>query len=70
MGGLRLGDLEFEWDDAKADSNLLKHGVSFLEAATVFHDAWGLLIHDPIHSEGEERFVLLGMSTERKYWQS
>ena len=35
MGELRLGDLEFEWNDAKSESNLLKHGVSFLEAATV-----------------------------------
>jgi uncharacterized DUF497 family protein len=39
MGELRLGDLEFEWDDAKARSKLSKHGVSFLEATSVFHDA-------------------------------
>jgi hypothetical protein len=66
MGELRLGDLEFEWDDAKARSNLSKHGVSFLEAASVFQDAWGLLIHDPMHSEAEERFVLIGMSAEQR----
>ena len=29
---------DFEWDSAKADSNLAKHGVSFAEAATVFAD--------------------------------
>jgi len=27
---------EFEWDPDKAESNLLKHAVSFAEAATVF----------------------------------
>jgi uncharacterized protein len=58
MGVLRVGDLVFEWDDAKSHANLLKHGVSFLEAATVFHDGWGILTHDPAHSEGEDRFVL------------
>jgi uncharacterized DUF497 family protein len=31
-------DGDFEWDDAKAESNLEKHGVSFPEAATVFAD--------------------------------
>jgi uncharacterized DUF497 family protein len=40
MGELRVGSLDFEWDDGKSESNLRKHGVSFAEAATVFHDAW------------------------------
>jgi uncharacterized DUF497 family protein len=26
---------DFEWDSAKAASNITKHGVSFFEAATV-----------------------------------
>jgi len=30
--------LKFEWDEAKAHSNLAKHGVSFEEAASVFGD--------------------------------
>ena len=61
MGVLRVGDLVFEWDDAKSHANLLKHGVSFLEAATIFHDGWGILTHDPAHSEGEEprRYVVI-----------
>lgn len=53
MAVLRLGNLVFEWDDAKSESNLSRHGVSFLEAATVFHDGWGILTHDPAHSEGK-----------------
>jgi hypothetical protein len=29
---------EFEWDGAKARTNLAKHGISFEEAMTVFLD--------------------------------
>jgi len=52
--------LKFEWDLQKAAGNLAKHGVSFEEAATVFGDPLGRIDSDPRHSEGEERFVLLG----------
>jgi len=41
---------------------LKKHGVSFEEAKTVFADDYGRLIPDPDHSQGEDRFVLLGVS--------
>lgn len=57
-----MSDLHFEWDPAKAAANLRKHGVSFEEAETVFWDERGLLIDDPEHSIGEQRFVLLGLS--------
>ncbi len=53
-------ELRFEWDEAKSRSNRDKHGVSFPEAATVFGDPLSVLIPDPIHSEQEERFALLG----------
>ena len=55
--------LRFEWDEAKSRSNVRKHGVSFQEATTVFSDARALLLHDPDHSDEEDRFVLLGLST-------
>lgn len=54
--------LTFEWDPAKALDNERKHGVSFDEAKTAFADASSLTIHDPEHSDPEERYVLLGMS--------
>jgi uncharacterized DUF497 family protein len=53
----------FEWDAAKATENARRHGVTFDEASTVFGDPLGLLMPDPDHSEGEERYLLLGMST-------
>lgn len=57
-----MKSLKFEWDQSKASSNISKHGITFEEAKTVFDDDYGRLIHDPDHSEQEERFILLGMS--------
>lgn len=54
--------IKFEWDEAKAKSNLIKHGVSFDEAKSVFGDDFARVIYDETHSKNEERFVILGMS--------
>jgi uncharacterized DUF497 family protein len=54
--------LLFEWDPRKARRNLTLHGVSFDEASTAFRDPLSKTIDDPLHSEDEERFVLLGHS--------
>jgi uncharacterized protein len=56
----------FEWDAAKATTNLRKHGVTVEEASTVFGDPLALLMPDPDHSVHEERFLLLGMSARRR----
>ena len=57
---------EFEWDPEKAANNLLKHDVSFVEAATVFFDALSVTIPDPLHSAEEDRFVITGLSNRRR----
>lgn len=54
--------MEFEWDVAKATSNLAKHGVSFPEAMGVFGDPLEVTISDPVHSRGESRFLSIGIS--------
>ncbi len=56
---------EFEWNPIKAATNLRDHGVSFEEATTVFADPLAMLMADPDHSVDEERYVLLGESTQR-----
>ena len=56
--------ITFEWDSWKARRNQLKHRVSFEEAESVFSDEAGVLIHDPGHSDEEDRFLLLGMSSK------
>jgi uncharacterized DUF497 family protein len=55
--------IRFEWDPPKNLSNIKKHQVSFEEASTVFLDENGLLIADPDHSDEEDRFILLGLSS-------
>jgi len=54
--------LTFEWDDEKAAENLKKHSISFSEASTVFADPLSRTISDPLHSDEEEQFVILGKS--------
>jgi uncharacterized protein len=51
---------DFEWDHAKALSNMRKHGVTFDQAATVFLDGFALTIYDAASSDGEERWFTLG----------
>ncbi|MCB1560819.1 MAG: BrnT family toxin [Xanthomonadales bacterium] len=55
--------IKFEWDSAKAASNLRKHGVSFEEARTVFYDESAIQFHDTTHSAEEDRFLMLGLSS-------
>lgn len=52
----------FIWDELKNKTNKKKHTVSFEEAETFFSDENGLFMHDPDHSDEEDRFILIGMS--------
>ena len=58
--------LLFEWSRSKARGNAKKHGVSFDEACTAFSDVMSLTIPDPLHSEDEDRFALLGCSCRNR----
>ena len=58
--------MELEWDPGKAAANLKKHGVGFLEASTVFADPLEVTIPDPEHSEGEARFLSVGLSADAR----
>ena len=57
--------MRFEWDDAKARSNVKKHGITFGEATEVFYDPNALEGRDTEHSCGEDRFVIIGYSARR-----
>lgn len=56
----------FEWDEPQAAANLKKYHVFFEEAKSVFFDEFGVQFFDEDHSSGEERFLMLGMSSEAK----
>lgn len=57
-----MGAIRFVWDERKNAINKRKHSVSFEEGQTVFADDNALFMHDPDHSEDEDRFLLLGLS--------
>ena len=56
----RLQDIEFEWDEQKASSNLQKHGVTFVEAAEAFFDPF--YQEGDASSDNEQRNFVLGYS--------
>jgi uncharacterized protein len=58
--------LLFEWDPKKAGKNLKLHDVSFDEASTAFSDKLSLTIYDPLHSEEEDRMILIGNSLKNR----
>jgi uncharacterized DUF497 family protein len=58
----------FEWDDEKALENLRKHGISFSEASMVFADSLSRTIPDPLHSEAEERMIILASRACNTPW--
>lgn len=52
---------EFAWDATKARQNAKKHRVTFERAATVFLDRRAVSKYDQEHSDGEERWITLGV---------
>jgi uncharacterized DUF497 family protein len=58
--------IKIEWDPAKAAAKIKKRGVSFEEARSVFFDDFAVQFSDGDHSPDEERFLMLGMSTEAR----
>jgi hypothetical protein len=52
-------DGDFEWDEDKASANIVKHGVSFPEATTVFADPAAVYLDD---GSNTDRTVVIGTS--------
>ncbi len=58
---------EFEFDEAKSQANLDKHGIHFVGAQELWEDPYLLEIR--AKSEDESRFVLIGKIGE-KHWSA
>lgn len=56
---------EFEWDSGNVGKNK-KHGVENSESEEAFFDERKIVLRDPLHSHGEERFILLGRTKREK----
>lgn len=53
--------LDFEWNEAKAAANLVKHGVGFPTACRVFDDVFCIDFEDRSMNYGEMRRIVIGM---------
>jgi uncharacterized protein len=58
-----MKDEWFEWDDAKAEANFKKHKVRFEHAVEACEDYDALVELDDSEDYGEDRFVLIGRSS-------
>jgi len=58
--------LSFEWDPEKNKRNIKKHGVDFEEAKTVFQDEMAYEIFDEKHSDDEDRYIIIGLSSKTR----
>ena len=63
MGGAVF---EFDWDPAKAAANLVKHGVGFEEAMSIFLAPLALTVPDDDQSIGEQRWVTIGVGGKQR----
>ena len=57
--GADRAQLEFTWDPRRAQSNVVKHGVSFVQADTGLLDALELTVFDATHTQDEDRWFTL-----------
>ena len=58
--------MKFEWDPAKNKKNFKKHKVDFEEAQYVFRDELALEVYDEEHSEIEDRYIIIGLSSKTR----
>lgn len=55
-----MNKLEFEWDDEKEKKNIRDHGIDFSTSAHVFADEYRIEKFDGKHSDGEDRYKVIG----------
>lgn len=63
---IKIGELDFVWDENKNQLNIERHGITFLQATTAFNDPFGRIDYDDEHSDYEDRFILIGNNIEGK----
>lgn len=51
--------MAFEWDEKKSQANLARHGIDFHTASLAFEDPFALTMRDELHSDQENRFIML-----------
>jgi hypothetical protein len=56
--------VKYEWNDKKAKSNKVKHGVAFDEATSIFDDPFHLSVFDKRYDDYEERWITIGLTSK------
>ncbi len=56
----KITGIVVEWDDNKNNANIKKHGIDFDTAALVFADDDRIEYYDRIHSQDEDRYIVIG----------
>ena len=61
---LKVDGLSIEWDARKNSINIKKHHINFKDAALIFSDKNRVEIYDGLHSDVEDRYIVIGMVDE------
>lgn len=59
--------ITFEFDEAKSQANLLKHGINFVDAQNLWNDP--RLLEIPTNTEDEPRYLMIGLINQ-KHWSA
>lgn len=59
--------IAFEFDEAKSQANLLKHGINFVDAQALWDDP--RLLEIPAKTEDEPRYLMIGL-INGKHWSA
>ena len=57
---LKFGEMLFEWDEEKNQSNIEKHGIDFSKILKIFADENRIEFFDEFHSDEEDRWQVIG----------
>ena len=57
----------FEFDEAKSQANLSKHGINFIDAQMLWHDS--MLLEIQAKTADEPRYLVIGL-IEGKHWSA
>lgn len=58
--------ITFQWDSGNQDKNWSKHSVTNQECEEVFFDSSKKILKDILHSDNEERYILLGYTKQQR----
>ena len=62
-----MGDMQFEFDPNKSESNRIKHGIDFMQAQRLWEDPDRLVV--PAKTQGEPRYLMVA-KMDGRHWSA